>query len=72
MNLFLKTCLNSAIVESRAKLLMNMLEEIITYLMEKWASNKMIFPYLSDEDVLLNIKKKVERTNTFTNLWIVR
>lgn len=36
---------NSVTVESRAKPLMIMLEEIRTYIMENWTSNMMGFPY---------------------------
>ncbi|XP_058726261.1 uncharacterized protein LOC131597588 [Vicia villosa] len=63
---------NSVIVESRSKPLVTMLEEIRGYIMEKWAKNRLRFPQLSDGDVLPNIKKKVEKTSSFTNNWIVR
>ncbi|CAK8568201.1 unnamed protein product [Lathyrus sativus] len=40
--------------------------------MEKRATNRVRFPQLSDGDVLPNIKKKVEKTSTYTNYWVVR
>lgn len=52
---------NNAIVESKAKPLMTMLEEIRTYLVEKWVTNRMRFPHLSDGDFLPNIKNKVRK-----------
>ncbi|XP_058765013.1 uncharacterized protein LOC131638472 [Vicia villosa] len=63
---------NSIILESRSKPLVTTVEEIRTYCMEKWATNRMRFQKLADDDVLPNIKKKVDRTSTYTNSWIVR
>ncbi|XP_058768549.1 uncharacterized protein LOC131642290 [Vicia villosa] len=63
---------NSVILEARSKPLVTMVEEIRTYCMEKWATNRMRFQKLADDDVLPNIRKKVDRTSTYTNSWIVR
>ncbi|XP_058749184.1 uncharacterized protein LOC131622171 [Vicia villosa] len=62
---------NSVILESRSNPLVTMLEEIGTYCMEIWGNNRVRFQNLAD-DVLLNIRRKVERTNSNTNLWMVR
>lgn len=59
---------NNVILELRAKSLEIMVEEIITYMMERWENNRMRFSNLSDGDVLLYIKRKIMRTNTYTNL----
>lgn len=75
VTLFLNNMLkafNSVILESRAKPSMTIVEEIRIYVMERWTSNMMRFPNLSDMYVLSNIKRKIERTNTYTKLWIVR
>ncbi|XP_058758429.1 uncharacterized protein LOC131631679 [Vicia villosa] len=63
---------NSVILESRSKPLITMIEEIRTYFMERWATNRMRFQNLSDDAVLPNIRKQVEKTSTCTNNWIVR
>lgn len=49
-----------------------MLEEIKTYCMERWATNRMRFQNLTNDAVLPNIRRKVEKTSSYTNLWIVR
>ncbi|XP_058755786.1 uncharacterized protein LOC131629000 [Vicia villosa] len=63
---------NSVILESRAKPLITMVEEIRVYMMERWATNRMRFQKLEDVDVLPNIKKKIEKTSSYTNMWLVR
>ena len=63
---------NSVILESRAKPLITMVEEIRMYMMERWATNRMRFQKLADAEVLPNIMKKVEKTSSFTNMWLVR
>lgn len=60
--------LNSVILESMAKPSVTIVEEIRIYMMERWTSNRMRFPNLSDMYVLSNIKRKIEKTNTYTNL----
>ncbi|XP_058783466.1 uncharacterized protein LOC131658154 [Vicia villosa] len=63
---------NSVILDSMSKTLVSMLEDIRIYCMERWATNRMRFQKLSDDAVLPNIIKKVEKTSCFTNSWIVR
>ncbi|CAK8538851.1 unnamed protein product [Lathyrus sativus] len=63
---------NSVIVESKAKPLVTMLEEIRGYIMEKWETNRVRFSQLSDGGVFPNIKKKLKKRNTYTNYQIVR
>ena len=63
---------NSVILESRAKPLITMVEEIRIYMMERWATNRMRFQKLTDVEVLPNIMKKVEKTSSFTNMWLPR
>ena len=63
---------NSVIVEARAKPLVTMLEEIRTYMMERWEKNKMRFQEISGNDILPNIRKKMDITSAYTNLWLVR
>lgn len=63
---------NSVILESRTRPLVTLLEEIKTYIMEKCESNRMRFQTLVDGNVLHNIRKKLERTCTYTNLWLVK
>ncbi|XP_050885586.1 uncharacterized protein LOC127091091 [Lathyrus oleraceus] len=63
---------NSVILDSRAKPLVTMLEEIRTYIMERWANNRMRFQNVSNDKILPDIRRKIDRTNTFTNLWLVR
>ena len=48
---------NNVIVEARAKPLVTMLEEIRTYMMERWVKNRMRFQDISGNDILSNIKK---------------
>lgn len=43
---------NSVILDSRVKPLVTMPEEIRTYIMEKWANNRMRFQNISDNEVL--------------------
>lgn len=58
---------NGVIVESRAKPLMIMLEEIRTYIMEKWTSNMMGFPYHVMVIFYLTLRRKWrESTHTLT------
>lgn len=63
---------NSVILNLMAKQLVTMLEEIITYIMERWANNRMRFQNVSDDEILPNILRKIDRTSTFTNLCLVR
>lgn len=50
---------NNVVLDLRSKPLVTMVEEIEIYMMERWASNKMRFPNLSDGNVLPNNKKKI-------------
>ncbi|CAL5213457.1 unnamed protein product [Lathyrus oleraceus] len=52
--------------------MITIMEEIGTYMMEKWATNTKRFQNLADADALPNIRRKVEKTSTYTNLWFVR
>ena len=63
---------NSVILEARSKPLITMVEEIRIYMMERWATNRMRFQKLEDVDVLPNIMKKIEKTSSYTNMWLVR
>ncbi|CAL5189906.1 unnamed protein product [Lathyrus oleraceus] len=63
---------NSVILDSRAKPLVIMLEEIKTCIIERWANNRMRFQNVSNNEIFPNIRRKINRTNTFTNLWLVR
>lgn len=49
---------NTIIIEERDKLTMTMLKEIKTYMMERWASNRMRFRNYSDDVILPNIGKR--------------
>lgn len=59
---------NNVILESRAKKLVTMLEEIRNYIMEIWESNRMRFLSLDGGGVLPNLIRELERTSTYTNL----
>lgn len=59
---------NIVILESRAKPLITLVEEIKTYMVERWATNRMRFQNMVDVDVLPNIRRKIEKTSTYTNL----
>ncbi|XP_058753673.1 uncharacterized protein LOC131626849 [Vicia villosa] len=63
---------NSVILDSRGKPLVTMLEEIRTYLMERWAKSRMRFQDVSGNEILPNIRKKLEITSNFTNMWLAR
>ncbi|XP_058749010.1 uncharacterized protein LOC131621966 [Vicia villosa] len=63
---------NSVILDSKGKPLVTMLEEIRTYLVERWAKNRMRFQDVSGNEILPNIRKKLEITSNFTNMWLVR
>ena len=63
---------NSVILEARSKPLITMVEEIRIYMMERWATNRMRFQKLEDVDVLPNIMKKIEKTSSYTDMWLVR
>ncbi|CAK8562326.1 unnamed protein product [Lathyrus sativus] len=63
---------NSVIIESRAKPLVTMLEEIRGCILERWAANRVKSSQLNDGDVLPNIRWKVEKTSSFTHYWIIR
>ncbi|XP_058779988.1 uncharacterized protein LOC131653730 [Vicia villosa] len=62
---------NSVILDSRSKPLITMVEEIRTYMMERWATNRLRFERLAYEEVLPNIRRKIEKTNSYTNMWLV-
>ncbi|CAK8562570.1 unnamed protein product [Lathyrus sativus] len=62
----------SVILESRAKPLITMVEEIRTYMMERWATNRTRFQNMVDVEVLSNIRRKIEKTSTYTNFWLVK
>lgn len=49
---------NSVIIEARAKPIVTMLEEIRTYIMERWEKIRIRFSNLTDDDILPNIMKK--------------
>ncbi|XP_058739607.1 uncharacterized protein LOC131611723 [Vicia villosa] len=49
-----------------------MVEEIRTYMMERWATNRLRFEKLADEEVLPNIRRNIEKTNSYINMWLVR
>ena len=57
---------NSVIFESRSKPLVTMVEEIRTYCMEKWATNRTGFQNLADDFLLPNIRKKIDKTSSYT------
>lgn len=38
-----------------------MVEEIMTYMMERWTINRMRFQNMADVDVLPNIRRKIEK-----------
>ncbi|CAK8576663.1 unnamed protein product [Lathyrus sativus] len=63
---------NNVIIEARAKPIVAMLEEIRTYIMERWTKNRMRFANLTDDDILSNIMKMIARISDYTNMWIVR
>ncbi|CAK8567158.1 unnamed protein product [Lathyrus sativus] len=48
-----------------------MVEEIRAYMMDRYASNGMRFQDMTDVEVLPNIRRKIEKTSTHTNLWLV-
>ncbi|CAL5195295.1 unnamed protein product [Lathyrus oleraceus] len=62
---------NSVILDSRAKPLVTVLEEIRTYIMERWVNNRIGFQNVSDNEILPNIRRKIDRTSIFTDLWLV-
>ncbi|XP_058774237.1 uncharacterized protein LOC131648501 [Vicia villosa] len=62
----------SVILESRAKPLITMMEEIWIYMMERWATNRLRFQKLAYVEVLPNIRRKIEKTSPYTNLWLAR
>lgn len=49
---------NNVIIEARAKPIVTLLEEIRTYLMERWESNRMRFGNYIDDDILPNIRRR--------------
>lgn len=57
---------NSVIIKARAKPIMTMLEENRTYIMEKWAKNRMSFANLTNDGILPNIMKRY-----FTNCYVL-
>jgi hypothetical protein len=62
---------NSVIVGPRSKPVITMLEEIRVYLMERWEANRQKVARYND-NVLPNIRKRLERESSFSNNWIVR
>ncbi|CAL5201812.1 unnamed protein product [Lathyrus oleraceus] len=63
---------NSVIIKARDNPIMTMLEEVRTYIMERWAKNRMRFANLTDDDILPNIMKRIARISEYTNMCIVR
>ncbi|CAL5190294.1 unnamed protein product [Lathyrus oleraceus] len=63
---------NSVIIEARAKPIVIMIEEIITYIIERWAKNRMRFANLTGDEILPNIMKRIARISEYTNMWIAR
>lgn len=62
---------NSVIVVPREKPIVTMLEDIRVYLMERWDTNrKKVATY--ENNILPNIRKKIDRESSYTNNWIVR
>lgn len=59
---------NGVILDLRAKPLVTMLEEIKTYTMKRWENNRMRFQNVSHNEIFPNIRRKIDRTSTFTNL----
>jgi len=62
---------NSVIVVPRKKPVVAMLEDIRIYLMERWEKNRQKVANFAD-NILPNIRKKLERESSFTNNWVVR
>jgi hypothetical protein len=62
---------NSVIVVPRKKPVVTMLEDIRIYLMERWEKNRQKIANYAD-NILPNIRKKLERESSFTNNWVVR
>ncbi|XP_050875886.1 uncharacterized protein LOC127079542 [Lathyrus oleraceus] len=56
----------------RAKPLITMLEEIKIFIVERLTNNRIRFQNVSDNEIFPNIRRKIDRTSTFTNLWLVR
>lgn len=52
---------NNVILESRVKPLITMMKEIMTYMMERWATNRMRFQNFADADVLPNSRREHEK-----------
>jgi len=63
---------NSVIVVPRPKPVVSMLEDIRVYVMERWQLNREKIAKYADDEVLPNIKKKLERESSYTNNWVVR
>ncbi|KAK2388423.1 hypothetical protein QL285_062109 [Trifolium repens] len=51
----------SVILGPRGKPILTMLEEIISYLMERWATNREKMSNLQPGEILPNIKKKLDK-----------
>jgi len=62
---------NSVIVVPRKKPVVTMIEDIRIYLMERWEKNRQKVANYAD-NILPNIRKKLERESSFTNNWVVR
>lgn len=62
---------NSVIVILMTKPVITMLEEIRVYLMQRWEANKQKISRYED-GILPNIKKRIARESSFTNIWLVR
>lgn len=62
---------NSVIVVPRQKPVVTMLEDIRIYMMERWEKNRQKVTNYAD-NILPNIRKKIEREKSFTNNWVVR
>lgn len=62
---------NSVIVVPRTRPVITMLEDIRVYLMQRWEANRQKISRYED-GVLPNIKKRIARESSFTNIWLVR
>jgi hypothetical protein len=62
---------NSVTVVPRQKPVVTMLEDIRIYMMERWEKNRQKVANYAD-NILPNIRKKIEREKSFTNNWVVR
>lgn len=62
---------NSVIVGPRKKPIVTMMEEIRVYLMERWAKNRQKIESYNGS-VLPKIKKRLEKEQEFSRLWLVR